>query len=351
MRNLRKQLLALLCAMALLASAGSAFAASPGSSQDPLLSKSFVQRWVETLCADRAAQAEKQAGALVTDAARSIEMLRGRCGAAGVRRVVLPPDGAVLLSAGDGMTLLSGSGELRVQRGAAVDVTAGALLPSGSYPAGHRCILDQDSAALFSPAGTCVLVLTGAGIVSQYRDSAPGQWFGAAVDYATTRNLMNGTADGVFSPKSTLTRAMFVTILGRMAGVKEADWAGTSFDDVATGTWYAPYVQWAAKNGIVDGVAVGKFAPNSPVTREQMAALVIRYADAAKKTLPAGVDVPASFRDAGSISGWAFESVDRMRQTGLLNGDENGNFNPKNGATRAEAATVFMRLDATMKVI
>ena len=337
--------------MALLASAGSAFAVSPGSSQDPLLSKSYVQRWVEMLSADRAAKAAESANALVTDAARALEMLRGRCGKDGMRRVALTPGCTVQLSGGDGMTLLSGTGQLTIQRGTVIDVTAGAALPAGDYPAGHRGILEIDSTARFSPGGACVLLLTGAAIVSQYRDCATSQWYAEAVDYATQRQLINGTAEGVFSPKSTLTRAMFVTILGRMAGVKEADWPGTSFTDVKTGTWYAPYVQWAAKHGIADGVDVGKFAPNSPVTREQMAALVIRYTDAAGKTLPAGVDVPSSFRDAASISGWAYESVDRMRITGLLNGDEKGNFNPRSGATRAEAATVFMRLDATIRIL
>jgi hypothetical protein len=144
---------------------------------------------------------------------------------------------------------------------------------------------------------------------------------------------------------------MFVTILGRMAGVNEGDYSGSSFTDVAAGTWYAPFVQWGAKNGIVNGMGGGKFAPNSPVTREQMAALITRYADFAQFDLPAGANAPASFRDAGSISGWAFESVERMRRTGLLNGDPEGNFHPLSGATRAEAATVFMRLDATIRIL
>ena len=82
-----------------------------------------------------------------------------------------------------------------------------------------------------------------------------------------------------------------------------------------------------------------------------MAALIIRYADSAGLTLPQGVNVRASFGDAASVSGWAFESVDRMRRTGLLAGDELGNFNPRKGATRAEAATVFMRLDATIRIL
>ena len=129
------------------------------------------------------------------------------------------------------------------------------------------------------------------------------------------------------------------------------DGTGSSFSDVKTGTWYAPFVQWGAENGIVNGVGEGRFAPEDPVTREQMAALITRYANAFGYALPRGVGAVRSFRDLDQVSDWAFESVEHMRLTGLLTGDETGCFNPRNGATRAEAATVFMRLDATMRIL
>lgn len=345
-----KRALTLLCAL-MLALTGSVFAADAGSAQDPLLSKSYVLRWEDMLLRDRAARAERAGAALVTDGARNLAMLRGRCGEDGIRTVSVPAGGQVFLQRGDSMTLLTGSGGLAVSGGALIDVTQGQSVTGGSFPQGHRLIAGQGAAARFTAEEDCRAVLTGTAVLSPYLDCDPEAWFGVSVDYAAARNLMTGTGNGRFSPAATLTRAMFVTILGRMAGVDAGTFGGVSFADVAKGSWYAPYVEWAVKNGITQGMGDGKFAPDQAVTREQMAALIIRYADAAGYSLPDGAAVRGSFRDAGSISGWAYESVDRMRMTGLLSGDGNGNFNPRNGATRAEAATVFMRLDATIDLL
>ena len=342
-----KRLMALLCAVLLLG-CGSAIAASAGSAQDPLLSQSYVHQWMQMLREDRSARSIGAAAALVTDAERSLEMQRVRCGDAGVRQVKIPAGARIALSQGDTITLLSGAGTLS---GGGVDLTAGETVSGGALPRLHRVLFAASAGSTFTASEESLVTLTGTAVLSRYGDVRPDEWFGAAIDYADVRALMNGTGAGAFSPSSTLTRAMFVTILGRMAGVNEGDYSGSSFTDVAAGTWYAPFVQWGAKNGIVNGMGGGKFAPNSPVTREQMAALITRYADFAHFDLPAGANAPASFRDAGSISGWAFESVERMRRTGLLNGDPEGNFHPLSGATRAEAATVFMRLDATIRIL
>lgn len=346
-----KRALALLFAAILLLSCGSVLAADPGSVQDPLLSRSYVLQWQEMLLTDRAARVEDAAQSLKVEGARSRQMLLGRCGKNGVRRETLPAGGSVLLQSGDSMTLLSGGGGIAVHFGSLIDVTAGTVFSPGGTPPRHRLIAAQNAWAVFTAAAESELLLTGTAVVSRYGDSAPGQWYGAAVDYATVRALMNGTEEDAFSPVSTLTRAMFVTVLGRLAGVNESDYPGASFSDVPVGTWYSAFVQWGARKGIVNGTGEDAFEPDSPVTREQMAVLITRYADAERVDLPRGVSTPYSFRDEDSVSDWAFESVERMRLTGLLNGDENGNFNPRSGATRAEAATVFMRLDATWRLL
>ena len=348
--RLIKRVMALLCAVLLLG-CGGAFAAPAGSAQDPLLSQSYVRQWQQMLQEDRSARAISAAAPLVTDTARSLEMLRVRCGSGGVRQVRIPSGARIALSAGDTFTLHSGAGRLQPSGGAVIDVTAGGVFSGGEAPACHRLLAAEGAGAVFTASEESTVLLTGTAVVSRYADVNPVEWYGGAIDYADVRALMNGTGRGAFSPTSTLTRAMFVTILGRMAGVQEREYPGSSFSDVPTGTWYSAYIQWGAKNGIVNGMGEGKFAPDSPVTREQMAALITRFADAAGYALPAGVSAVSAFRDAGSISGWAYESVERMRQTALLNGDEAGNFNPRSGATRAEAATVFMRLDATIRIL
>ena len=340
--------MALLCAVLLLGSGG-AIASNAGSAQDPLLSQSYVRQWEQMLREDRSARAISAAIPLITDASRGVEMQRVRCGKNGVRQVAVPAGARIALSEGDTITLLSGAGSF--QGGGRIDLTAGEALSGSDAPLRHRVLLSAESKTIFAAREDSFVSLTGTAVLSRYADVPPEEWYGAAIDYADVRALMNGTGEGLFSPTGTLTRAMFVTILGRMAGVQEREYTGTSFSDVETGSWYAPYVEWGAKNGIVNGMGEGRFAPDSPVTREQMAALITRYADAEGYDLPAGVSAVAAFRDAGSISGWAFENVERMRQTGLLNGDAEGNFHPLNGATRAEAATVFMRLDATIRIL
>lgn len=340
-----------LCAAMLLSLFGAVFAADAGSPQDPILSKSYVLKWQDMLLKDRANRAARAGDALVTEYARSAQMLRGRCGERGMRTVSLPAGGQILLQSGDSAALLSGSGSLKSTGGALIDVTQGQTLSGTDFPQGHRLIAPAGAGAVFTAAKASRVALTGTAVVSNYTDCAPDQWFGVPVDYAAVNGLMAGTGSSQFSPGATLTRAMFVTILGRMAGVDSAKYPGVSFTDVEKGSWYAPYVEWAVKTGVTQGVGGSKFAPNTPVTREQMAALIIRYADAAGYALPDGANARASFRDESSISDWAFESVGRMRATGLLSGDEQGNFNPRSGATRAEAATVFMRLDATIRIL
>lgn len=346
--QLLKRVMALLCAVLLLGSGG-AIAADAGSAQDPLLSQSYVRQWEQMLREDRSARAISAAFPLITEAQRSIEMQRVRCGKNGVRQTLVPAGARIALSAGDTITLLSGAGSF--QGGALIDLTAGEAVSGGEAMLRHRMLLSAGAKTIFAAREESLVSLTGTAVLSRYADVPPEEWYGAAIDYADVRSLMNGTGERVFSPSSTLTRAMFVTILGRMAGVPERDYPGVSFSDVEAGSWYAPYVEWGAKQGIVNGMGEGLFAPDSPVTREQMAALITRYADSAGYELPSGVSAVAAFHDAGSISGWAFESVERMRQTGLLSGDPQGNFNPLNGATRAEAATVFMRLDATIRIL
>lgn len=343
---------ALLLGAALLLSAVSGvFAADAGSAQDPILSKSYVLKWQDMLLADRAARAERAGAALVAESARELQMLRGRCGENGTRTETVPAGGQILLRGGDSAALLSGSGSIRRSAGALIDVTQGQVLSGDAFPQGHRLIAGAGASAVFTAQEPSRVALSGTAVVSNYTDCAPDQWFGIPVDYAAVNGLMAGTGNSQFSPGATLTRAMFVTILGRMAGADTAKYPGVSFTDVQKGSWYAPYVEWAVKTGVTQGVGGGKFAPDTPVTREQMAALIIRYADASGYALPDGANVRASFRDAASISDWAFDSVDRMRLTGLLSGDEQGNFNPRSGATRAEAATVFMRLDAAIKIL
>lgn len=189
-----------------------------------------------------------------------------------------------------------------------------------------------------------LLPVTGLAASHPFQDVPSSHWANSAVAYVYDNNLMNGTGSNTFTPNGTLTRAMFVTILGRMDGVNTASYPGTSFSDVPTGQWYSPYVAWASSQGIVTGTGNGRFSPNSPVTREQMAAMIARYVEASGIHLPDADNPASSFKDAASVSSWARDGLELMRRTGILSGYADGTFGPKKTATRAEAAAIFMRL-------
>ena len=205
--------------------------------------------------------------------------------------------------------------------------------------------LNRVTAILLCLVLSCSLLpVTGLAASHPFQDVPSSHWANSAVAYVYDNNLMNGTGSNTFTPNGTLTRAMFVTILGRMDGVNTASYPGTSFSDVPTGQWYSPYVAWASSQGIVTGTGNGQFSPNSPVTREQMAAMIARYVEASGIHLPDADNPASSFKDAASVSSWARDGLELMRRTGILSGYADGTFGPKKTATRAEAATIFMRL-------
>ena len=167
-----------------------------------------------------------------------------------------------------------------------------------------------------------------------------GHWAQDAIRYVVDRGLMNGVSDTTFSPNSTLTRSMLVTILHRLEGTPAA--SGNSFADVASDTWYTDAVSWAAANGIVTGYSDTQFAPDDSITREQLAAILYRYAAYKGMDTSATADL-TNFPDNGSVSTWAGDSVKWAVSFGLISGKDDGRLDPLGTATRAEVATILMR--------
>lgn len=171
-------------------------------------------------------------------------------------------------------------------------------------------------------------------------DVNAADWFCEAVRYVYARGMMGGTGANTFSPGGTTTRAMIVTILHRLEGTPEAG-AGTAFTDVAGGAYYAQSVAWASANGIVTGYGDGSFRPQAEITREQMAAILFRYAQSkgADVTQRAGLE---AFPDAASVSSYAVDAMSWAVSAGLISGMD-GQLVPGGSATRAQAATILMR--------
>ena len=160
--------------------------------------------------------------------------------------------------------------------------------------------------------------------------------------FVVSRGLLSGTSATTFSPNTGMTRGMFVTALGRLAGVDPTDYQASRFTDVKEDAYYAPYVNWAAKTGVVSGTTDTAFAPDTNINREQMAVIMKNYAAKLGYTIPKTLEV-VNFADSAGISSWAKEAVKSMQQAGILAGKTNNCFDPAGTATRAEVAAVLRR--------
>lgn len=168
--------------------------------------------------------------------------------------------------------------------------------------------------------------------------------------YAGEKGFFSGTSATTFEPYGTMTRGMFVTVLGRMAGVNAGDYTGvTGFSDVPETAYYAPYVAWAARYGITGGTGDGKFSPNAFINRQQMAAFFVRYFEAFGVKYETGANITTTPADLDTVAPYARDAVLKLWKQGLLNGD-GVNFSPTGSATRAQASTLCMRTDKTVPV-
>ena len=169
-----------------------------------------------------------------------------------------------------------------------------------------------------------------------------GRWAADNILFAASRGLLSGTSDTTFSPDTGMTRGMFVTALGRLAGINPDSYQTGKFTDVKADAYYAPYVNWAAQTGIVEGVTATTFAPDTNINREQMAMIMKNYAAKLGYDLPQTLKA-VTFADNTQISSWAKDAVKSMQQAGILAGKNENKFDPKGTATRAEVATVLRR--------
>ena len=242
--------------------------------------------------------------------------------------------------------------------------------------------------------------------VGNFQDVSGSDWYYNAVNFVVGKGLFQGTSNTAFSPNGTMTRGMFITVLGRYAGVNASAWcAGTvtgsgvnlrsgpgtsygavmtlgqgtvvtildksgswykvstgantgyvsadyvsakyhAFSDVGYGSYYAGYAIWAYEKGIISGNgSASVFAPDQNVTREQVCTILSRFASVLGITVSQSKS-KASFPDDGKISSWAKDSVYAMQQAGIVNGDTDGSFRPTGSASRAEAATMLQRFDS-----
>ena len=170
-----------------------------------------------------------------------------------------------------------------------------------------------------------------------FNDLNPAQWYHFGTDFVIENDYMNGVGDGKFDPNGSLTRAMLVTILYRIEGTPDITGYTNPFTDVPAGQWYTDAIIWAAHEGIVNGMSPTTYEPNTNITREQIAAIMHRYAG-----LPEAEGDLSAFPDAATVSGYAVEAMKWAVGEGIING-MSGNLAPRENATRAQIATILYR--------
>ena len=175
-----------------------------------------------------------------------------------------------------------------------------------------------------------------------FTDVKTGDWFYEAVQYVYDKGMMTGVSADRFAPASTTTRGMIVTILYRLEN-EPAVSGDLPFTDVEAGTWYADAVAWAAANNIVNGTSATTFAPNSPITREQMATMLYRFAQYKGMDAVTLQENLTGYPDGDQVSDYAIPAMNWAVGQGLIAGMENGTLVPQGSATRAQVATILMR--------
>ena len=176
-----------------------------------------------------------------------------------------------------------------------------------------------------------------------FTDVKGDQWYANFVDYAYNHGLMTGTGSKSFSPNQTMTRGMLVTVIHAIAG-KPAPTTGNHFADVKANDYFAPAVTWCYENGIVAGTGAKTFSPNQKVTREQMVAIMMKFADHTGADVSKRADL-SKYSDAGKIEGYAVDAFKWAVASGVISGSSATTLSPKAGAVRAECAVVLQRYD------
>ncbi len=182
-----------------------------------------------------------------------------------------------------------------------------------------------------------------------FTDIDTNKWYSDAISYVTYKHIFEGVSAELFRPGTAVTRAMFVTVLGRLSGIENDLNAKTVFDDIPGGRYYTGYVAWANENGIVNGRAATRFAPDASITREEMCVMIARYCKYQSVRLGHSPDAVGTFADSSEFASWARDDINTCQMAGLINGktqtaDGKRNFVPDGNATRAEVATILYKL-------
>ena len=250
------------------------------------------------------------------------------------RPVSIPDTHEIELIAGEG-------GEAKTNfsnAGAGTKITVAAT-PDAGYELAYITVDGEriSGVSFTMPAHDVTVRVYFSGGALPFADVTEGAWYYDAVSYVCANGLMDGVSASEFAPEANMTRAMLVTILWRLEGEPVVNYL-MPFADVDGGAWYAEAVRWAASEGLVEGVSASEFAPDAEITREQLAAILWRYAGE-----PATAANLAAYTDAESVSEWATDAMLWATQNGIITGTTAATLAPQGAATRAQCAAMLMR--------
>lgn len=341
-----KRILLLILAAVLLIGATSALAATAGSAEDPLMSLSYMTGQYTASIVSRVKTTLDSAMSAVY--ARLNELKRDDLTTGSFGAGSFSAGQTVHLKTGGSAIVTSGSARLNIIYGKVLNLTTGEFVESGAeLVLNNRYMALEYTTATVTAVTGCALALDGTtqtgALTPTFTDVPATHWAFAHVESIADRGIVGGIGGGLFNPGSDMTRGDFVTVLGRYLGVDTALYAGSKFTDVNASMYYAPYVNWAAEAGIVGGYGGGRFGPTDKITREQMATLIVNFADTFGISLT-DINGKAQFADDASISSWAKDGVYTAKAAGLVDGTGGNNFSPKGAASRAEVCAILYRL-------
>ena len=222
------------------------------------------------------------------------------------------------------------------------------LLPDGNYTYEVSMLGYKTEIGNFNVGGEDVdlglITLTADINWNKFTDVDASQWYKNAVEYSVANNLFSGISETLWEPDTSLTRAMFVTVLGKYEGVDISKYTTCEFGDVPDGEWYTVYTQWAFETGLVAGTGNGNFSPNVPITRQEMAVIFYKYVESKGVSVTVSDSAFKAFPDSSEADSWAVTALTWATGKHIMNGDNLGKLVPLGTASRSQAAQVFMVL-------
>ena len=341
-----KKLTALILVIILLSSLSPSLAA-PGDFGDPFISKSYItDQFRSSFSLSARSLMDLAFGKL--EAKYSSLFSNGSLPTGRFTSDTLPSGETINLGMGGSIILLRGSATLNISYGTVINITTGRAVDSGgALITGNRYLAAENTSASVTISSESTVALDGDALRGEKRatftDVSFSHWAFDYIELLAGMNIVSGRGGGIFDPGGAMTRADFVTILGRMYGVDTSKYPSSGFTDVPSGQYYTAYVQWAADNGIVTGYGDKKFGPSDRIQRSQMALIIVRYANHAGITLPKNGD-NTKFADDAKIPDWAKNEVYSARNAGLINGVGSNTFAPADGASRDQVCAIIARL-------